>query len=350
MSAPAEMPTNDFLAENHTHILEEMKQLALGAGEAIQHTIDGGDVSVTKKPDGSAYTDADDVSKAFFCNTVQDFAALFPTEGPEFLAITEETVGKTGGVGKDDPIETGKYYLIVDELDNSKQVEKHLNNEPADSVAVLMGLLDTEGKPVLGVAYNPLTQEMLTGDMLAEPPVAMRHQYSKEGVLQESTRITLDNHDVPSTLHMVIGNGDMNGNQHNQAKQRFMPQGLQAEYQVQNGMYDKLDMVLRGDAHAMPRYAQDKSGGISGRASIWDVAGPMAILQAAGGTVHILGQDAFTGMEGWTAGGNVPGYMYSSPAMELGMKRQFARNVGEGYNNMAQLQAAMAQERHCPHK
>lgn len=112
------------------------------AGAVIRKWYDG-DFTVAEKSTDSPVTEADTEANREIHAAI---SAAFPDDG----WLSEET--------KDSPARLGKRRAwIIDPLDGTKEFIKHI-----PEFCVCIGLVE-EGTPILGVCYNPITDEMFTG-------------------------------------------------------------------------------------------------------------------------------------------------------------------------------------------
>lgn len=115
---------------------------ARAAGAVIRRWYDG-DYTVTEKSNDSPVTEADTEANQVIHAAIE---AAFPDDG----WLSEET--------KDSPERLAKRRVwIVDPLDGTKEFIKHI-----PEFCVCIALVE-DGTPVLGVSYNPVTEELFTG-------------------------------------------------------------------------------------------------------------------------------------------------------------------------------------------
>lgn len=124
------------------HELTVAVTAAQQAGAVIRRWYDG-DFTVAEKGADSPVTEADTEANRAIHAAI---TAAFPDDG----WLSEET--------RDSPERLGKRRAwIIDPLDGTKEFIKHI-----PEFCVCIGLVE-EGQPILGVCYNPVTDEMFTG-------------------------------------------------------------------------------------------------------------------------------------------------------------------------------------------
>ena len=218
--------------------IEEIKQLALSAGQAIMEIYEQ-DFEVEYKDDKSPLTIADKVSNEIICTKLQ---ALYP----QIPIISEENKQTEYEVRKD-----WEYYWCIDPIDGTKEFIKK-NGEFTVNIALIH-----KNKPVLGVVYAPAL-----GDLY----------YAKqgEGAFKNEQQLPLQKNEDPSdTLHVVASKSHLS-----QETQAFID-NLETEKieQVSIGSSLKLCMVATGEADIYPRLAPTME---------WDIAAADAIVRESG--------------------------------------------------------------------
>ena len=218
--------------------IEEIKQLALSAGQAIMEIYEQ-DFEVEYKDDKSPLTEADKVSNEIICTKLQ---ALYP----QIPIMSEENKQTEYEVRKD-----WEYYWCIDPIDGTKEFIKK-NGEFTVNIALIH-----QNKPVLGVVYAPAL-----GDLY----------YAKQGVgaYKNEQQLPLQKNEDPSdTLHVVASKSHLS-----QETQAFID-NLETEKieQVSIGSSLKLCMVATGEADIYPRLAPTME---------WDTAAADAIVRESG--------------------------------------------------------------------
>jgi myo-inositol-1(or 4)-monophosphatase len=155
------------------------QQVALEAG-ALLKTFLGHIIQITHKGETDLVTEADLQSERLILESLR-------RHFPEDTFLTEET-GQHGGVSK--------RRWLIDPLDGTTNFTHEL---PFFAVSIA---LQVQGRSVLGVVYNPCTQELFeavkgTGAFLNQKPIAV----SKNSTLMESLLAT----GCPYTMHQNPG-------------------------------------------------------------------------------------------------------------------------------------------------
>ncbi|MGR3466508.1 MAG: 3'(2'),5'-bisphosphate nucleotidase CysQ [Shimia sp.] len=119
---------------DHDLLMNEMRRLALAAGEAIMAVYDAPDFEVKTKGDDSPVTEADEAADAIIAEGLR---AAFP----EVPLVTEEQADSHG-----QDVET---FLIVDPLDGTKEFINRRGDFTVNIAYVEAGV------PIRGVVYAP---------------------------------------------------------------------------------------------------------------------------------------------------------------------------------------------------
>jgi 3'(2'), 5'-bisphosphate nucleotidase len=220
--------------------LEITKTIAREAGRILMD-IYSGDHSVEWKGYDDPVTAADHAANKFI---VAELRRHFPDDG----ILSEEAT--------DDQIRLGKSRVwLVDPMDGTKQFIEHL-----DEFAVMIGLA-VNGKPELGVVFNPATNKMYyattsIGAFLEEPLTTKR--------LHVAT--------LTDAAKMVAAMS----RSHSSPKVDFIKQRLGITQQIQSGSVGlKVGLLAEGRAHVYIH--------LGAKTNQWDTCAPQAIIEAAGG-------------------------------------------------------------------
>lgn len=231
---------------------EQLKTIALAvttiakeAGEAIleiYHQSEG--VQIEKKADNSPLTIADRTANKIICDGLEKLEVQFPIVSEENKAI---------------PYSTRKdftYSWLVDPLDGTKEFIKR-NGEFTVNIALIY-----QQKPVLGVVYTPVVDEMywavkdggafLVKDEETVQLTAQSFNWSDEG------------------LKIVCSRSHLND-----ATKAFVDNLNQPEL-VATGSSLKFLIMAKGEAHAYPRL---------GPTMEWDTGAAHIVLTESGGQV-----------------------------------------------------------------
>lgn len=120
------------------------EEIAKSAAEVLMRYFEGTVAMYTKSSKVDIVTEADRLSEQVI---VAELTKLYPDH---------HIVGEEGG-GMGAPIEEASYRWYVDPLDGTTNFA---NNIPVFCVS--MGLTDTEMNPLVGVVYNPVTNELFS--------------------------------------------------------------------------------------------------------------------------------------------------------------------------------------------
>jgi len=226
-------------------LLETATIAAREAGKKILEIYESGDFSVEAKADNSPLTLADKASHQ---------AIVEHLEKTELPILSEE--------GRDvsyDERKHWEYFWMIDPLDGTKEFIKK-NGEFTVNIALI-----NRHKPVMGVVYPPVLNEMYTaiegkGAKLNGDPIST----SGKSLNDESLKA------VASRSHM------------NEATQMFVDR-LKNPQIVSKGSSLKLLMVATGQADVYPRF---------GPTMEWDTAAAHIVVEEAGGQVLLTDQSA----------------------------------------------------------
>ncbi|MEM7573146.1 MAG: 3'(2'),5'-bisphosphate nucleotidase CysQ [Bacteroidota bacterium] len=235
----------DYLA-----LAREVGTIARAAGAAILAIYESDDFGVERKADDSPLTRADQAANAVIVAGLEalDFQAPI---------ISEENA--------EVPYEQRRQYRrfwLVDPLDGTKEFIKR-NGDFTVNIALIEG-----SRPLLGVVYTPVTDELVYGVVGQGAFLAGE----TETPLRVATFIKAD-----PGLKVVASRSHLN-----EATQAFMDK-LNTPEIVSRGSSLKIIELAKGNAHLYPRLAPTME---------WDTGAAQAVLEAAGGSLidHETGQ------------------------------------------------------------
>lgn len=228
-------------------LLEIAKEAAYAAGDEILKIYETGDFSIEAKADDSPLTLADKAAH----NVIVSFL-----EKTEIPILSEE--------GKGIPYEERKnwqYFWMVDPLDGTKEFIKK-NGEFTVNIALIH-----ENRPVLGVVYPPVLNEMYSaiegeGSYLLKDGKEKKLETSSKGLDDSELKV------VASRSHMSPETQD------------FVDRLDKPEI-VSKGSSLKFLLVASGKADLYPRF---------GPTMEWDTAAAHVIVTEAGGSVVLEDQ------------------------------------------------------------
>lgn len=238
-------------SEKHTigrgqgELLDEIKNLALKAGDAILEVYSSADFGTTFKEEGSPLTLADKASNSIITDGLSRISPGMPV-------LSEECESAPYEVRK-----AWERFWLVDPLDGTKEFIKR-NGEFTVNIALIAG-----DAPVMGVVYAPVLR-------------VMYYASAGSGAFKEkdgaTTRIFAP--DYRGSMLKVVGSRSHAGEELG----RFVERIGQAEL-VSMGSSLKLCLVAEGAAHLYPRF---------GPTMEWDTAAAQCVVEEAGGAVTDL--------------------------------------------------------------
>ncbi len=223
--------------------LEVAKEAAKAASVKILEIYNSDDFDVETKQDNSPLTRADKASHQIISEILE----------PMGLPVLSEE-------GKDIPYTERKdweYFWMVDPIDGTKEFIKR-NGEFTVNIALIK-----EAAPVLGVVHVPVTNDL--------------YYATAGGSAYKNDRIISVNHcdlEEPG-IRVVASRSHMND------ETRAYVDEFNDPVIVSKGSSLKLLMVAEGEADVYPRYAPTME---------WDTAAAHIIVEEAGGSVTIAGQ------------------------------------------------------------
>ena len=225
--------------------LPALHRIARRAGAAIldvYHAAEG--IEIDRKADDSPLTAADQAANAIICEALEKEVHPYPIISEENKAIPYETR------------RTFTRVWVVDPLDGTKEFIKR-NGEFTVNIALL-----DEGRPVLGVVYTPVTDDLYWA---VEGEGAFRRQNGETTRLQAASYRESD-----AGLRLVCSRSHLN-----EATQAFVDR-YDAPELVSKGSSLKFLLIAADEADVYPRLAPTME---------WDTAAAHVILTEAGGEV-----------------------------------------------------------------
>ena len=220
-------------------------QIAKEAGGIIMDIYDhASDIEIQSKADDSPLTVADRKANDHICGQLEKLDPKFPIISEENKAVPYEERSHY------------EYYWLVDPLDGTKEFIKR-NGEFTVNIALIH-----KGRPILGVVYAPVLQEMYWA---AKGNGAHLEGSNGEQKL-ESPAFKLGD----EGLNIVCSRSHLND-----ATQAFVDR-FKVPNLVPKGSSLKFLLVASGAAHVYPRL---------GPTMEWDTAAAQIILEEAGGAV-----------------------------------------------------------------
>lgn len=222
--------------------LEVTKKIAREAGRILME-IYSGDHSVEWKGHDDPVTAADHAANKFI---VAELRKHFPDDG----ILSEEAT--------DDPSRLNKSRVwLVDPMDGTKQFIERL-----DEFAVMIGLA-INGKPELGVVFNPATNKMYYA-------VTSNGAYLEEALTIKRLHVAATTD--PSQMAAAMSRS------HNSPKVDLIKERLGIAQQIQSGSVGlKIGLLAEGRAHLYLH--------LGAKTNQWDTCAPQAIIEAAGGVM-----------------------------------------------------------------
>lgn len=226
-------------------LIQPLLKIARKAGDAILEIYKNEeDFGIESKDDNSPLTRADKAANQVICDALENLDPAYPI-------ISEENKAIPYSARKD-----FEYCWLVDPLDGTKEFIKR-NGEFTVNIALLH-----KNKPVLGVVYAPVLDEMYWG-------IKGKGAFLKKGDnLQQLTIAPFRMDD--EGLHIVSSRSHMND-----ATKAFVEK-LNAPKLVSKGSSLKFLMIAKGEAAVYPRVAPTME---------WDTGAAQIVLEEAGGKV-----------------------------------------------------------------
>ncbi|MEL6393031.1 MAG: 3'(2'),5'-bisphosphate nucleotidase CysQ [Bacteroidota bacterium] len=226
---------------NYKHLAEEVGQIARAAGAEIMRIYESEDFGIEVKGDDSPLTKADRAANAVIVAGLEKLTFQAPIISEENAEVAYETR------------KTYQQFWLVDPLDGTKEFIKR-NGEFTVNIALI-----EDGRPLLGVVYTPVTQELALGIVGQGAWLA--------GEADEPISVAQFNMDDRG-LKVVASRSHLN-----EATQAYLSSLNEPEV-VSKGSSLKILEIAKGDAHIYPRL---------GPTMEWDTGAAHAVLEAAGG-------------------------------------------------------------------
>ncbi|WP_347862386.1 3'(2'),5'-bisphosphate nucleotidase CysQ [Salimicrobium sp. PL1-032A] len=239
--------------------MKEVIQAALHAGQEIMNVYET-DFDVEQKEDHSPITKADEKAHEIIVKHLETYDPSIPIlseEGPDI------SYSKRGDWNE---------YWLVDPLDGTKEFVKR-NGEFTVNIALIR-----DKKPVFGVVYAPALQDLYVAD-------AAKGAYKFTSVL-DSYEEGLEALCLPAieankeTATVIVSRS------HPSEEEDAFVNELKESYStvdtISSGSSLKLCLIAEGVADFYPRYQPTME---------WDTAAGQAIVEIAGGSVHVANTD-----------------------------------------------------------
>lgn len=236
--------------------LQTAIEASLKAGEVIMQVYNSDDFNVEIKGDNSPLTKADKSAN----DVINSF--LIPTEIP---IISEEN--------KQTSYSTRKRWetcWIVDPVDGTKEFIKR-NGEFTVNIALV-----TNGKPVLGVIYVPVSKTLYFADVIKNKGYKVILNSHNESIKDIIGKVTLlKPKEKNSNPIQVVGSRSHMSKETLDYTNKLKEKGKEVEV-VSKGSSLKFCLVAEGNADVYPRFAPTME---------WDTAAGQAICEAVGVSV-----------------------------------------------------------------
>ncbi|SDJ60515.1 3'(2'),5'-bisphosphate nucleotidase CysQ [Salimicrobium halophilum] len=239
--------------------MKEVIQAALHAGQEIMNVYET-DFDVEEKEDHSPITKADEKAHEIIVKHLEDY-------DPSIPILSEEGSDVSYSKRQD-----WDEYWLVDPLDGTKEFVKR-NGEFTVNIALIR-----DEKPVFGVVYAPALQDLYVAD-------AAKGAYKFTSVL-DSYEDGLEAIRLPA----IEANGEtatvIVSRSHQSDEEDAFVNELKESYStvdtISSGSSLKLCLIAEGVADFYPRYKPTME---------WDTAAGQAIVEIAGGFVHVANTD-----------------------------------------------------------
>ncbi len=235
-------------------LLDNVRDIAEAAGQAILTVYDRQDVGTQFKEDKTPVTDADFAAHRLI-------KARLTEATPEIPILSEE---ETDGFA---PPDDGCYWL-VDPLDGTREFLKR-NGEFTVNIALI-----DKGIPVLGVVSSPVLQLTYSGAQSLGAWCHNRKDGRVDKIQVDSSRMQAWHDNTPAEPLRVL-----TSRSHINDETKAWLERLPEHETVAIGSSLKFCLLAEGEADLYPRL---------GPTSIWDTAAADAMLRGAGGWVYTL--------------------------------------------------------------
>ncbi|AKG05682.1 3'(2'),5'-bisphosphate nucleotidase [Salimicrobium jeotgali] len=240
-------------------VMKEVIQAALRAGQEIMNVYET-DFDVEEKQDHSPITKADEKAHDIIVKHLEEY-------DPSIPILSEEGAQVSYSKRQD-----WDEYWLVDPLDGTKEFVKR-NGEFTVNIALIR-----EGKPVYGVIYAPALQDLYVAD-------AEKGAYKFTSVL-DNYKDGLEALRLPAieankdTATVIVSRS------HQSEEEESFINRISENYSSVNtltsGSSLKLCLIAEGVADFYPRFKPTME---------WDTAAGQAIVEIAGGKVHVANTD-----------------------------------------------------------
>lgn len=231
---------------DYEKLTQEMRLLALQAGDKIMEIYAADDFEVRAKSDESPVTVADEAADAII-------SAGLRVAFPDTPLVTEEQSASHG--------QSVSTFLIVDPLDGTKEFIKRRGDFTVNIAYVV------DGKPLRGIVYAPAKDRLFYTDATGVS-VEEKGPFAKDEI-GETTMIKVSEPDNAALLVVA------SKSHRDQATDDYINKYQTADMKSA-GSSLKFCLVATGEADIYPRL---------GRTMEWDTAAGHAVLNGAGGEV-----------------------------------------------------------------
>jgi 3'(2'), 5'-bisphosphate nucleotidase len=232
-------------------LLEELAEIALAAGREIMPIYHFAH-EVREKADGSAVTDADECAEALICERLRALDGNCP--------ILAEEAAARGEIP-----DIGTRFFVVDPLDGTREFVDR-TGEFTVNIALVQ-----DGRPLAGVVYAPALARLWYG---AAGEGAFVEDVDPDTHTRKGETRAITARPCPQKDLVAVASRS-----HRSAETETLLERLGAADFRPAGSSLKFCLVAEGEADVYPRL---------GRTMEWDTAAGQAVLEAAGGRVHVL--------------------------------------------------------------
>jgi len=230
---------------NLDSLVKDINKIAIDAGKVILEIYDASkDIEYTKKDDNSPLTKADGAANTVICDSLEQLEVVYPilSEENKEIPYAERS--------------TFDRFWVVDPLDGTKEFIKR-NGEFTVNIALV-----EDGKPILGVVYTPVTEELF---------YAVKGSGAFKIHSGETTKLSVNQFSKSDAgLRLVCSRSHLN-----EETQTFVDQ-YETPDLVSKGSSLKFMILAMGDADIYPRLAPTME---------WDTCAAQIVLEEAGGQV-----------------------------------------------------------------
>ncbi|MBB4659782.1 3'(2'),5'-bisphosphate nucleotidase CysQ [Parvularcula dongshanensis] len=234
------------------HDLNTLIDLAHRAGKLVMDVYEG-DFVTREKEDGSALTEADERAEKLI---LEGLAKAFPD-----VPVLAEEAAARGEIP-----ELGGRFILVDPLDGTREFSNRTGE-----FTVNIALVE-DGVPVMGVVYAPAMAKMYAG-------ASGRGAWLQSLDAKQTRSDAADATEIKTRKRPAQGLVAVASRSHRSAETETLLADLGVTDFEPAGSSLKFCLVATGEADVYPRL---------GRTMEWDTAAGQAVLEAAGGRVHVL--------------------------------------------------------------